>query len=83
MGKYMTYEVEQHTVVQTKSGHKVVAKCGYNPGVDLLCKMKDTGNGYIFKFPSYNSVQQENYICMDYDEAEYIWQILDEYFSKS
>ena len=33
---------------------RVKARSGYNKGVGLLCRLKDTGNGYIAKFPSYS-----------------------------
>jgi len=56
--------------------HKLMAGSGYNSGVCLLAKLTDTGNGYIFKFPTYNSINQVNYICMDYAEADYIRQLL-------
>lgn len=41
-------------------------------GVRVLCHLSDTGNGYIAKFPSHSSVHQDNYLCMDYAEAEYL-----------
>jgi hypothetical protein len=49
---------------------------GYCSNVDLLCKVLDSGNGYIFHFPSYSSAEQENYICMDYSEADYVLKLL-------
>lgn len=55
---------------------KLLACSGYSPHVNLLAKCTNTGNGYIFKFPSYSVVQQDNYICLDYCEAEYIMQIM-------
>jgi len=60
---------------ETKTG-KLRAYQGYPPGADVLCKFKDTGNGYIFKFPSYSSIYRDNYICMDYDEAGYLAKVL-------
>ena len=60
---------------ETKKG-KLRAYQGYPPGEDVLCKFKDTGNGYIFKFPSHSSIHQDNYICMDYSEAEYLVKVL-------
>ena len=76
-------KLEEEKVVETKSGLKLKAVKGYNKGVDTLCKMKNTGNGFIFKFPTYSCVQQENYTCLDYAEAEYIWKLLDHYYSKN
>jgi hypothetical protein len=37
-----------------------------------LCKLTDTGNGFIAKFPSWASCHQDKYICMDYSEADYL-----------
>lgn len=60
-----------HKVVRKGNTIKVKARkgSGYCDNVDLLCKIKDTGNGIIAKFPSYASLRQDNYICLDYDEA--------------
>ena len=55
---------------------RVKARSGYNKGVGLLCRLKDTGNGYIAKFPSHSSVEQDNYLCMDYAEASYLYAAL-------
>lgn len=49
---------------------------GYSSNVNILCLMQDTGNGYIAHFPSYSSCNQDNYICMGYDEAEYIYNLM-------
>lgn len=54
----------------------VVANRGYNFGVGSLCNAEDTGNGYIFHFPSYTPVYQDNYICLNYAEADYIFQVM-------
>jgi hypothetical protein len=59
--------------VTTKDGKgKIKALAGFQLGVDILAKAENTGNGYIFKFPSHNSCTQDNYVCLKYDEAEYI-----------
>lgn len=50
----------------------VKANFGYSSGVDKLARLEDTGNGYICKFYSHQSTRQDNYICLDYDEAEYL-----------
>lgn len=55
---------------------RVTARSGYRPGVALLCRLKDTGNGYIAKLPSYSSTEQDNYLCMDYAEAAYLYAAL-------
>jgi len=54
----------------------VSAHKGYNTNVENLCELKDTGNGYIAYFPTYSSVNQDNYICMDYAEADYLLKAL-------
>jgi hypothetical protein len=54
----------------------VSANKGYQSEVDTLCELKDTGNGYIAYFPTYTSVEQDNYICMDYAEADYLLKAL-------
>jgi len=54
----------------------VSAYGGYNSNVETLCKLDDTGNGYIAYFPSYSSAIQDNYICLDYSEADYLLKAL-------
>ena len=54
----------------------VAAHKGYSNHVKNLCELKNTGNGYIAYFPTYTSVDQENYICMDYAEADYLLKAL-------
>ncbi len=54
----------------------VSAHKGYTTNVDMLCKLTNTGNGYIAYFPTYNCVDQDNYICMDYAEADYLLKAL-------
>lgn len=49
---------------------------GYADHVDILCSIEDTGNGYIAFFPSHASHTQDNYICMDYAEADYLLKLL-------
>ncbi len=55
---------------------RISAGFGYSQGVDILADIDNTGNGYIFKFPSYSSMEQDNYVCLDYSEAEYIYQFM-------
>ena len=52
---------------------KVKAVAGFAPGVKTLCKIRDTDNGYIVKFTSYSSTRQDNYICLEYSEAESLY----------
>ncbi len=49
---------------------------GYCDHVDILCTVNDTGNGYIAHFPIHASHTQDNYICMDYAEADYLLKLL-------
>lgn len=76
---------EKQTNIEEECSERIVddgdvihlfAELGYNSNVNLLCKLEDTGNGFIAYFPSYTSVEQDNYICMDYAEAEYIRKLL-------
>jgi hypothetical protein len=55
---------------------KIKALAGFQLGVDVLAKGKNTGNGYIFKFPSNSPCMQDNYICLDYAEADYLRHLL-------
>lgn len=55
---------------------KIVGTYGYTHPDLLLAKAKNTGNGYIFKFPTCSSMHQDNFICMDYAEADYIRKML-------
>ncbi len=52
------------------------AVSGYANDGEVLCHITDTGNGFIAHFPSYSSCHQENYICMDYAEADYLLKLL-------
>lgn len=42
----------------------------------LLMKVTDTGNGFICFSPSWSSTYQDQYVCMDYAEAQYIYEAL-------
>ncbi len=56
---------------------KVKSAQGYCiPAESTLLKLTDTGNGYIVKFPTYSSVKQDNYVCLDYSEADYLFKAL-------
>ena len=47
---------------------------------ETVAKLKDTGNGLIIKFPSCSSVEQDNYICLDYAEASYAYELLKKHY---
>ena len=56
----------------TRKGNKSIVRAigrDYHEHVDVLCSVKDTGNGYIAKFKSYSSCQQDYYVCLDYAQA--------------
>ncbi len=38
----------------------------------ISCQMFDTGNGFIAKFPSCRSTEQDYFVCMDYAQAREI-----------
>jgi len=52
---------------------KIKSDSGYVHDNKLLFKMTETGNGYICYTPAWTSINQDNYICMGYDEAQYIY----------
>ena len=45
--------------------------------------LTDTQNGYICKFPSFNSISQDYYVCLDYSQAEYLYLVLKEALGKN
>jgi hypothetical protein len=55
------------------------AVSGYNKGVEELASLRDTGNGFVAYFPTYSKAEQENYICMGYDEAAFLLKLLTHY----
>lgn len=75
------YKVESK---QTKKGEvtKVFAVLGYAPGVEVLAKVVDNGNGYTVKFPSYSSCFPDKWMNIDYCEAEYLFLAFEHIFNK-
>lgn len=67
--------VSKITYDSDKGIAKISAVSGYCTDVKTLAKLKDTGNGYIIKFKSYSSVEQDNYVCLSYSEAAYLKQL--------
>lgn len=71
---------EEHLIKHKGDTIKIYAKKNswYSPHVkgEVLFKLKDTGNGYISKQYSHSCTYQDHYLCMDYDEAEYLYQAL-------
>lgn len=67
---------EEYVTTGSEDTLCLMAGKGYCSDVGLLSSVKDTENGYIFYFPSYSSTNQENYVCIDYVEAEYMRKLL-------
>ena len=69
--EYVFIEGTVTTKVTRKNNKiKVRAKSGYAPGVDKLCTVKDTGNGFVAKMHSRRG--QHQYITLDYSHAAYL-----------
>jgi hypothetical protein len=60
------------TVKGTEWKVKVISGAGYVEEGRTLCTIKNTGNGFIAKFPSWTNAKQDNYVCLAYDEADYL-----------
>ena len=57
-------------MVNSKRGKsQVVRSSGYARPGSSACEVKDTGNGFIARFPAHSSVEQDKYVCLGYDEA--------------
>lgn len=65
-------------VIKTKSGFKVISDAGYAIKDKLLLKVKDTGNGYICRFPSWLNSKQDHYVELEYHQAEYLKTVLNQ-----
>lgn len=76
-GKVFEEEDIRERIIDSDDDRYVLkADGGYASNVDTLCVLTDTGNGYIAYFPTYNSIDQDNYICMNYSEADYLRKML-------
>lgn len=56
-------------VTHIKSGVKIRMDVNGNKDA-VVAKITNSGNGFICKFPSFSSVIQTHYVCLDYDQAE-------------
>lgn len=65
-------------VIKTKSGYKLLSGDEYTFRDKLLLKVKDTGNGYICKFPSWLNSKQDHYVELEYSQAEYLKKVLNQ-----
>ena len=65
-------------IKRTRKRLKLIAGSDYASNVvgTPVATVKDTGNGLIFKFPTHSSINQDNYVCIDYSEAHYMWLLL-------
>lgn len=43
------------------------------------CVMTDTGNGFKIKFPSHRSVKQDIFMSLDYSQAAYLKECLNQW----
>jgi len=69
------YVVEEDMITEaTKKGSKVKVRAGsgYAQGVDKLCTLKDTGNGFLVKIHSNGPSNDPIYIALDYSHAQYL-----------
>lgn len=48
---------------------RLLRGAGYVRVGSLACELKDTGNGFIVRFPAHSSIEQDKYLCLGYDEA--------------
>lgn len=71
------HSVTTHTNKKGQDVYKLHAEEGYSKDVDVLAKMTDTGNGYLFKFPSYSSVVDDIHMAIGYSEVEYIAELFE------
>jgi hypothetical protein len=76
--RYIADEACTFSTNKTEAGVVVMAESGYNPGVKELLTLADTGNGLVSLCHSYASYKQDNYVCLDYAEAEYLYYAIGE-----
>lgn len=60
----------QDHVFRDKDNVVVVAGKGYAIAGKTRCALTDTGNGFIAHFASHCSHEQDNYVCINYDQAK-------------
>ena len=71
-------------VVRKNKVVQIIADKGYCPEIQgkVICKLTNTGNGFIAKFKSHTSSIQDNYVCLDYAEAEILHKALHVFFGE-
>ncbi len=57
------------TVFRGETQSSVVQGRGYNKPGHVACELKDTGNGFIARFPAFASCDQDYYVCLNYSQA--------------
>ena len=83
MKHQLSYEIGLCTKAVIKGDTiKIKPVSGYCSNVETLLKLKDTGNGFIAKIPSCSFTKQDNYICLGYDEADYLYKALQVWFEQ-
>jgi len=59
----------EEKVYRTGDVSNVVSGRGYISQGMTLCRLENTGNGYIAHFPSHSVCNQDYYVCLDYAQA--------------
>lgn len=59
----------QETVYKRGLVTRVIRGTGYRHERSVACELRDTGNGYIARFPAHNCTEQDAYVCLDYSQA--------------
>jgi hypothetical protein len=62
-------DCSSQTVERHDNTSFVVMGSGYNHTGETSAMAVNTGNGYIIRFLSNNSTQQDYYVCLDYGQA--------------
>lgn len=60
---------------QDEDGMRVIDELRGKPA----CILTDTGNGFKIKFPSYRSVEQDIFMSLDYSQASFLKQCLNQW----
>lgn len=63
-----TYSVKKEITAKVV----IKTKAGFVDSNQNLCVVEDNGNGYTAHFPSFSSTQPDQYVCLDYAQAEYL-----------
>lgn len=69
VGVWRDTEGGQQTVYQNGQVTRVIRGAGYQRERSVACELRDTGNGYIVRFPAHNITEQDAYVCLEYAQA--------------